>query len=121
MAQTRDKSVTYCLILIPSLLCLFAVTSWFAWRDKSATWDEPLHFMAGWIQVHYHDFRCDPEDPPLWRDYFTLGTDPASLKVKTSGPVWQSMLSDLLAEGWFFRDTLYHTAGNDADTLIAAA
>jgi 4-amino-4-deoxy-L-arabinose transferase-like glycosyltransferase len=109
------------LVIIAGLLAAFAVTSWTAWLGKSATYDEPLHFMGAWIQTHYDDFRCDPEDPPLWRYYAMLGTSKSELKVPTSGVEWNDMLGDRGVEGLFFQDVFYYTPENNAVAALIAA
>jgi hypothetical protein len=109
------------MVIIAGLLAAFAVTGWTAWVGKSATYDEPLHFMGAWIQTHYDDFRCDPEDPPLWRYYVMLGTSKSELKVPTSGDQWNGMLQDRAVEGLFFQDVFYYTRGNNAVAALAAA
>jgi hypothetical protein len=105
--------------IIAGLLVLFFFTSWTAWRGKCATFDEPLHFTAAWVQTHYGDFRCDPEDPPLWRYYVAAGTNPKNLTVPTSGEIWDSMLTNRLGEGGYFRQVFYTTPGNDPDAILA--
>ena len=120
MSIQKTTSVPF-LVIIAGLLAAFGVAGWTAWRDKSATFDEPLHFMGAWVQTHYDDFRCDPEDPPLWRYYVAAGTSKSELQVTTSGLVWDSMLRNRAVEGLFFKDVLYHTPGNDVDAVIAAA
>ncbi|MGD0388090.1 MAG: hypothetical protein ABSC42_03960 [Tepidisphaeraceae bacterium] len=77
--------------------------------------------MGAWLQVHYNDFRCDPEDPPLWRYYLTLGTSASELRVQTSGLLWDGLLLDNNTSGAFFKSVFYFTSGNDPDAVIAAA
>ena len=89
------------LVIVAGLLLVFGLTGWTAWRDKSATYDEPLHFTGGWLETHYHDFRCDPEDPPLWQYYAAVGTDKTQLHFPTSGLIWDRMLDDRAMEGLF--------------------
>jgi uncharacterized Tic20 family protein len=120
MSIRKASSVPF-LVLIAALLAAFAVTGWTAWLGKSATYDEPLHFVGGWLQTHYDDFRCDPEDPPLWRYYAMLGTSKSQLKVPTSGLMWNGMLRDRGFEGLYFQDVFYFTPGNDAVGALAAA
>jgi hypothetical protein len=103
------------------LLLAFAATNLTAWQGKSATFDEPLHLVAAWVQVHHDDFRCDPEDPPLWRYFAVAGTPASRLVTPTSGIVWDSMLRDRGVEGLYFKDAMYHTSGNDAVSVLAAA
>jgi 4-amino-4-deoxy-L-arabinose transferase-like glycosyltransferase len=53
-----------------AIIALLAVASYAmsfsAVRTKSATADEPLHFVAAYMHVFDSDYRLDPEDPPLW-------------------------------------------------------
>jgi len=107
------------LLIVACLLLTFGLTAGMAWRDKSATFDEPLHFAAAWLQTHYADFRCDPEDPPLWKYYAMLGTQKNQLKIPTSGLIWDQMLTDRGIEGLFFKQIFYYTPGNDAVDLLA--
>jgi hypothetical protein len=102
-------------------LFVFVLTGWMAWRDKSETYDEPLHFMGAWLQTHYSDFRCDPEDPPLWRYYVMLGISRNRLQIPTSGAAWDQMLSSRWGEGSYFKQVFYFTPGNDAVGLLREA
>jgi hypothetical protein len=68
------------------LIAFWAVAS-SAWLDKSAAFDEPFHFVAAWVQTHYGDLRCNPEDPPLWKYYVAAGTSKNDLAMD-----WQSPL-----------------------------
>jgi hypothetical protein len=49
--------------------------------SKSATYDEPLHAASAWLQVHFSDFRIDPEDPPLWKYWATIPNGRAALRT----------------------------------------
>jgi hypothetical protein len=105
-----------------ALLILFAATSWTAWLGKCATFDEPLHFMGAWIQTHYDDFRCNPEDPPLWKYYVAAGTNPQDLKLDRSNFLWDLMLARFPAPAVHFIElALYQTPGNDADAMLRHA
>lgn len=109
------------LVIIAGLLLVFALTAWTAWRGKSPTFDEPLHLVAGWVETHYGDFRCDPEDPPLWLYYAFAGTDKNNLHIPSTGLIWDKMLTDRRVEGLFFRQVLFYTPGNDAIGILADA
>src|SRR4051812_10916063 len=52
--------------LCAALLILFAVLSYSAVVTKSATFDEPVHAMSGYVIRNYKDYRIDPEDPALF-------------------------------------------------------
>jgi hypothetical protein len=92
------------------MLATFAFTSRLAWSHKSATCDEPLHFVGAWLQTHYGDFRCNPEDPPLWKYFVAAGTDVHDMHIPQVSPVPVK----------FAADTLYHEPANNADALISA-
>ncbi len=102
-------------------LLVFALTGATAWRDKSATFDEPLHYMGAWLETHYADFRCDPEDPPLWQYYAVVGTEKTRLDFPTSGLIWDRMLTDRRTEGLFFRQVFFYTPGNDVMSVLPNA
>jgi len=114
MISKGTANSAFFLVMIAGLLLVFALTGWTAWRDKSATFDEPLHYMGAWLETHYDDFRCDPEDPPLWQYYMAGGTDKNRLHFSTSGLIWDRMLTDRRMEGLFFRQVFYYLPGNDA-------
>ena len=110
----RSSSVARCCWLLAS--CRGCPSS-----GKNATNDEPLHLVGAWIQTHYFDFRCNPEDPPLWKYYVAAGTDPSDLKIDRTSPGWTAMLSDLGNVVGFVTDTMYRTHGNDPIGVLAAA
>ena len=45
MPKRRSTSAPFLLIIV-GLLFVFVLTGWMAWRDKSETFDEPLHFIG---------------------------------------------------------------------------
>jgi hypothetical protein len=109
------------LALCAAFLLLFAVTAHMGCRDKCATFDEPLDLVSAWLHTFSGDFRCDPEDPPLWKYYAVVGDRPGDLKTDRQTPLWQGMLRQH-ADGWYYCiDTLYQTPANNADLLIGRA
>ena len=104
-----------------ALLLAFATTSWHAWLHKCATYDEPLHLVGAWLQTHDADFRCNPEDPPLWKYYLALGTRRGDLQLDRQSGQWIAMLHVIDAQQWYVTNALYQTPGNDADALIRSA
>ncbi|MDP9172489.1 MAG: hypothetical protein M3O30_01305 [Planctomycetota bacterium] len=105
-SRLRIFAISWCALL----LSVFAFTGVHAWSHKSATCDEPLHLVGAYLQTHYGDFRCNPEDPPLWKYFVALGTNADDLKVNLDDPTSKQ----------FPADTLYHDPRNNADALIAA-
>jgi hypothetical protein len=43
-----------------------------SYREKSATWDEPVHLTLGYAALTRGDYRPDPEHPPLLRLWAAL-------------------------------------------------
>jgi hypothetical protein len=90
--------------------------------SKSPTTDEPEHFAAAYTHRFLHDYRLDPEDPPLW-------TYPAMLPIRIQDlgkaassaqarALWERSLSDPAA-GWEWEDqVLFRNPGTDAPALI---
>jgi hypothetical protein len=103
------------------LLCCFALMAWYAVRAKSATFDEPAGLVAAWVLVHDHDYRIDPEDPPLFKLYVAAGTRQDQMPRDHQLPQWSGMLTDLRQAVSFTRITLYQTPGTNAIDVLAAA
>jgi hypothetical protein len=62
---------------------------------KSATWDETLHAAAGWSYVHAHDYRANPEHPPLTKLVSASLHDPLDLAYSTKTMMWRAILANL--------------------------
>src|ERR1043166_7013069 len=64
----------------------------------SVTSDETVHLSAGWSYLATHDFRLNPEHPPL-------------LKMLAAAPIMSMPISRdaLQSEGW--RDSIEHLGG----------
>jgi hypothetical protein len=100
------------------LLIAFAAMAWIGVRERSATYDEPMHTLAAWTALHDHDFRSDPEDPALWMYWAALPNGRQALVPHFEDPNW-TVLFQKTDERWhWFRRVLYFTPGNDADRFI---
>lgn len=73
-----------------ALIAVSAILQWQAWRSKCATFDEPTHLIASYIQTAESDFRIDPENPPLWRYYIAAGM--AHVQIDHASPLWDALL-----------------------------
>jgi hypothetical protein len=87
-------------------------------KGKNATYDEVLHVPAAWMQACYNDFRVNPEDPPLWHYWAALPHWFAPPIVDTSTASWHAMPEDILQQWRWSVETLYRTAGNNADAFV---
>src|SRR5688572_14309438 len=72
--------------IVAAALLVYAALGWLSVTSKSPTYDEPLHAIAAWLQVHERDFRVDPEDPPLWKYWAALPTRRDDVKVSLKVP-----------------------------------
>jgi hypothetical protein len=117
-----NRRNVFAVIVCALFLAAFAAVSWCALLNKSAAFDEPLHFVSAWIQTHYDDFRCNPEDPPLWKYYVAAGTRSGDMKVDRNSDLWNRMLVSIPAPAVHYVDqTMYQMPGTDADKLLRAA
>jgi hypothetical protein len=106
------------LLACSALLLVYSAVCWSAVSTKGATFDEPYHALAAWLQLHHHDYRLDNEDPPLWMYYASLPNRPSALKADFDSPYWQDM-PRVLVHQWFWGvKTLYRTPANDPVALV---
>ena len=94
-APAAGKTAVRTAALVALLLLAFAALAMTTALSKSPTYDEPLHAVSAFLQLHHDDFRVDPEDPPLWKYLPALTTradfiPPARLKLPTGTPVPQT-------------------------------
>jgi hypothetical protein len=100
------------------LLGLFAVLSYSAALTKSATYDEPMHALAGWLKLHRGDSRLDYESLPLPTRWAALANPADAIKFNASDENWVQVPNDTYRGFALVTDTLYRTAGNDGAAFI---
>ena len=85
------------------------------YRLESATFDEPANLAAGYTALKLHDYRLDPEHPPLLRMWAALPLLAIpDIKLATDSPYW------LTGDQWHFcHQFLFQD--NDADRLLFRA
>jgi len=113
------KGMTKLLVLV--LLGVFLLLGYWGSRNRSATFDEPLHFAGAWEHYHDGDFRVDVEDPPLWQYWAVLGSDKASLWLSHVHPYWRAICQDHRAAGEWSQGALYLNRDNNVAAAFAAA
>ena len=101
------------------LLSIFTAIALCAVSGKGATMDEPLHLVAAWMQTHFNDFRCNMEDPPLWRIWAAAGLDGRLLHPNIDSPAWRAIPLQMGAQQPFVKQTLFATPGVNADAVVA--
>ena len=69
-----------------------------SYTRESATWDEPVHVMDGYLSLARHDYRVDVEHPPLLRMWAALPLlgEPIAADTRaidrTTGYTWASWM-----------------------------
>lgn len=106
-------------LILGAFAVVFVTLATSAYRQSSATWDEPIHLTAGYAALTARDFRVDPSHPPLlrmWAAVPMLFMDGVSLARVPAGdvpPVQWLQDTYLFAHQFLYVD-------NDADRLLYA-
>ena len=103
---------------IAGLLLVFAALAFFAVLSKAPTYDEPLHALGAWQHLWLHDFRVNPEDPPLWHYWAALGNGPHAIHADTNSDQFADVAHDTPTQWLYVVDTLFRTEGNNGDAFI---
>jgi hypothetical protein len=100
------------------LVVLFGALSYSASLEKSATYDEPLHVLGGYMHRHHQDFRINPEDPALFGWLVSLPNPRDSLNVDVESQAYRAIVNEVGMQWPFIWITLYHTPGNDEQLVL---
>lgn len=106
------------ILICCALLIFFAICAGLAVFTKSATFDEPVHVAAGWTYGRLHDFRMNPEHPPLWKMWAALPNLLIDLKADLNSAAWRGMPAFLGAEFDWSTEFLYRTPENDGQAMV---
>src|SRR5687767_11495910 len=121
-----SSRVTVRRVQIAFVLGLFALTftllQWFGQRQKSATFDEPIHLASGYAALAKSDYRFEGTHPPFMRMW-------AALPLLFMGDVRldTSVIDRTPPREWVSGDTAFTHAtkflyiDNDANRLLNAA
>src|SRR5438552_12771100 len=105
-------------LICGGLVLLFATLSYWAVLGKSATYDEPLHAVAGQLVRFHHDYRVDTEDGALftwWGSFLHSSTD-LHLDLKDTSFL---RVAEEHGHQWpFVIRTLYETSGVDGEAYV---
>jgi len=106
--------------LCAALCVAYAVISWSATAQKSATADEPYHVAVSWLMLHNGDFRAAPDVPPLWEDFIGLPLGSNGLRPNTAVPAYGRLKTSFETFQFLFR-MLYRTPGVDGIAVVQRA
>ena len=95
------------------LLCMFTLL-FFSARGDSATMDELAHIPSGYSYLAEHDYRLNPEHPPLIKDLSAAPLLFLGLNFPTNVTAWTTDINGQWDMGRIF---LYQS-GNNADKII---
>lgn len=90
-----------------------------SFRQKSATWDEPIHLTAGYVGLTQGDYRVDATHPPFMRMWAALPLLAMRITVDTSRIDRVPIAEWLTGAYAFAHEFLYRD--HDADRLLYAA
>ena len=108
-----------CAALLVAFACLSygAVAGWFNTAGKSATYDEPLHVLGGYLKRHHKDYRLNPEDPALFSWIVSLPNPKDALKVDLSVAQYNAIYDDIGHQWPVVWYTMYRS-GNDEQRAL---
>ena len=112
--EEQDRKITrfkYNLAAAGLLLIMFAI-SFFVMKGDSGIVDEIAHIPAGYSYLEYHDYRLNPEHPPLAKLIAAVPLVFLNLHQPSEDSSWQNI--DQWENGWHF---LYRS-GNNPDEIL---
>ena len=96
------------------LLALFLAQGVFLAFTNSTVSDEVAHIPAGYTYLKYHDFKINPEHPPLAKQIAAIPLMFMDLKFPDNIPAWK----DGDGEQWELGRTFLYRIGNPAEKII---
>jgi hypothetical protein len=112
--MTDRRALAACALL----LVVFAALAMTAALRESATFDEPVQTVAGWIKLRQGDYRLNIEDPPLWEEWAALPNGPNALKPNFYSTEWAGLLEAPAKQWRFVTKTLWNTRGVDGAAFV---
>ncbi len=105
--------------IIISILVFLFITVGFSFsfatmRGDSGTVDEIAHIPAGYTYLKYHDYRLNPEHPPLIKEIAALPLMFQSFNFDTSLRDYEELINGQWESGWDF----IYRQGNDSEKIL---
>ncbi|MFA5986332.1 MAG: glycosyltransferase family 39 protein [Parcubacteria group bacterium] len=107
----------YIFIIIGIMLFMGITSFLLAWND-SLTFDEVAHIPAGYSYVVLHDYRLNPEHPPLAKILTGLMLLPLHPHFDTTQDFWTETHGTGEYGQWDAGRYLLHHANNDTDKIV---
>lgn len=116
MQKILKKVAPYYLIAVTLFVLVVSLLNA---KNDSATFDEVAHIPAGYTYLTEHDWRLNPEHPPLIKALSAFPLLFLNLDFDTSGDYWTGDLERLWDEGqWASGRHLLYEAENDWDAIL---
>jgi len=96
------------------LLGIMGALAFFSMKGISLTMDELAHIPAAYSYVSQHDYRLNPEHPPLAKDLAALPLLSQKINFPKDHPSWQEGVNNQ----WWFGNQFLYKSGNDPDKII---
>jgi len=106
-----ERFANYIAAGLLALMFLLAVASM---KNDSAVRDEMPHIVAGYTYWTMHDYRINPEHPPLIKQLCALPLLFLDVNFPSTYKAWADNVNDQ----WDLGDTFLYRSGNDADQMI---
>lgn len=96
------------------LLGVCFLLSFLSIRNMSLTMDEKAHIPSGYSYLKFHDYRLNPEHPPLAKDLSAIPLLFLDLKFPTEHSSWTNDINGQ----WESGDQFIFKSGNEPDQII---
>lgn len=117
----KQLSGKWVALICGGVLLTFAIVAYCSFQHTAATIDEPLHAVGAYQHVFFHDYRINPEDPPLWNYLSMLPHFRGELRDQTPPWFYQQTTVNILHSFQITSKMLYMTPGNNGPAFINAS
>lgn len=122
MKKNLAKKIIFWVVL-PLLIITMAFLLWGSIHNDSATTDEPIHILSGYLSLKDGDYRLNPEHPFLGKQLIALPLLIIKPNLDRANKYFQ-VASDFYYDSWresrqMAQDFLYKM-GNNADQILLA-
>lgn len=107
------------LLVLSLFAASFAALQFVSARQRSATWDEPVHIAAGYEALTRQDFRVEPTHPPLLRMWAALPLLAMSISAMDTSETDVAPASAWMNGGAYDAARRFLYTDNDADRVLA--